>query len=228
MIHLSSFFSVSDLLPHISSFPFPAATCFCHLLNNHLSLPLSSLLSFSIRLLILPTFLLSFSTPVACSSASSSHWSFSKPLCALSRGRGAVPPHSITPQSAHYRAQTPISCYTVTDRERHEVKERVRERVKESSKERDTILSTFSHVRLLYWKCRFGKCVHVHACVCGLFWLLNSSAFSSLIWTPSHLWNHCKRKTQVYTLLLQLLYLASKSFQVLLPPAFLPGINTIS
>lgn len=69
---------------------------------------------------------------------------------------------------------------------------------------------------------------YVTLCVCGPSWLVKSLPCFSLIWTVSHFWNYCRRKTKWRFTRCCWGYLASKSFQVLLPPASLPGINTIS
>lgn len=54
-------------------------------------------------------------------------------------------------------------------------------------------------------------------CLRGLLWLLNSSR--SLIWAASSLWKHWNPIQAHWSWV----YLASRSFQGLLPPAFLPG-----
>lgn len=82
----------------------------CHLHRRPLSLRPSCLLSLS------ATPFLCLSQPCClCLRFFLSRQSFSKLLW----GAEGQFLHSITPWSAHYRAQTPTSCYTVTDRATH-------------------------------------------------------------------------------------------------------------
>lgn len=105
---------MSDSLPHFSTFP---ATCFCHLLNNPPSLPLSSLLSpfkFS------PTF-----PPVLLNCvASPTKVFFFPPRAPLRFIRGQRGSSSTLHYAPISSLQSPNTHFLLPDGEWHEVKER--------------------------------------------------------------------------------------------------------
>lgn len=73
------------------------------------------------------------------------------------------------------------------------------------------------HGKVLWQNFSFRNGVPELVCLRGLLWLLNSS--QSLLWAASSLWNHWNPIQMHWSWV----YLASRSFQGLLPPMFLPG-----